>query len=233
MSKELEEIKNIVAIHFGALGFLNPSENEQILKDRDKVLNAINELKEIKESNPTKALECLEKLNDMFYLIKYRTTEGGNREEYEFYPSYTKEYSTIENYILKAQEKEKDKAFLKNLHNTKVKTPLVDIFNGLSWEKKFAYTEHIYYHWEEMKESLEEEIKTLKDEKETLESKTKKQEKVLKIIFEKNVDIHWIKNCTTLDGYNDVLEPWELALTQKEFDLLKNYYNGYKESQGE
>jgi hypothetical protein len=41
MDKEIEELKNIVVIHFGALGFLNPSENEQILKDRDKVLNAL------------------------------------------------------------------------------------------------------------------------------------------------------------------------------------------------
>ncbi len=66
MEKELEEIKNIVAIHFGALGFLNPSENEQILKDRDKVLNTINELKAIKEANPTEALECLKNNSELF-----------------------------------------------------------------------------------------------------------------------------------------------------------------------
>lgn len=56
MSKELEEIKSIVAIHFGALGFLNPSENEQILKDRDKVLNALTELQSIKEVDSSEAL---------------------------------------------------------------------------------------------------------------------------------------------------------------------------------
>jgi len=60
MSKELDEIKRIITIHFGALGFLNPSENEQILKDRDKVLNALNELKSIKEANPSEALKSFD-----------------------------------------------------------------------------------------------------------------------------------------------------------------------------
>lgn len=40
----------------------------------------------------------------MFYLNKYRTTDGGNKEEYEFYPRMTKEYEVIENFLLKAQE---------------------------------------------------------------------------------------------------------------------------------
>lgn len=44
MSKELEEIKSIITIHFGALGFYNPTMNDVILKDRDKVLNYLNEL---------------------------------------------------------------------------------------------------------------------------------------------------------------------------------------------
>lgn len=41
--------KDLVIVHFGALGFLNPAENEQILKDRDKVLKDLTALEIIKE----------------------------------------------------------------------------------------------------------------------------------------------------------------------------------------
>lgn len=88
MSKELEEIKCIVAVHFGALGFLNPIENEQILKDRDKVLNALTELQSIKEASPSEAMECLDRCYDQL------VSESDNELEFK----------TIKHYILKAQE---------------------------------------------------------------------------------------------------------------------------------
>lgn len=91
MKKEFESLKNIVIIHFGAIGFLNPSENEQILKDRDKVLDALDELKAIKEAKPSEALECLEKL-------PYTSQGYGNWKEY---------YNTIKQALLKTQEQEK------------------------------------------------------------------------------------------------------------------------------
>ena len=90
--KELEEIKCIVAIHFGALGFLNPSENEQILKDRDNVLNALNELKAIKESNPSEALKCLD---DLFSNVAHNTYS----EKYAL-----DDYKTVKQTLLKQQE---------------------------------------------------------------------------------------------------------------------------------
>lgn len=91
MSKELEEIKCIVAIHFGALGFLNPIENEQILKDRDKVLNALNELQSIKEANPSEALECLK------HIKKYYIPEPCSAKTYDC-------LETIKQALIKAQE---------------------------------------------------------------------------------------------------------------------------------
>ena len=145
----------------------------------------------------------------------------------------------IEQYILKAQEQEKDKVFLKNIHNTNVKVPLVNIFNGLSQEKRFAYTEHIYYHWEEMKESLETEIENIKTEKENLESKAKRQEKVLGIIKEKriNIDVFWNDFVDNGFVYNYYLERWykyqsidKTKLTEEEFDLLKRYFTNEKEN---
>lgn len=97
MEKAFEELKNIVAIHFGALGFLNPSENEQILKDRDKVLNALTELQAIKEAKPSEALEDLEFLGD---LSVYHDT--GNLFKLHF----KEEFDTIKQALQKEQEQD-------------------------------------------------------------------------------------------------------------------------------
>jgi len=94
MNRELEEIKSIVIIHFGALGFLNPSENEQILKDRDKVLNALTELQSLKEANPSEVLKCFEKLG------KYELKQ-------DFLVEDLIVYDTIKQTLIKAQENEK------------------------------------------------------------------------------------------------------------------------------
>lgn len=52
------------------------------------------------------------------------------------------------------------------------------------------------------------------------------QEKVLKILFEKNVDIEYLNKCNDVKVYN---VPWcdpRCYLTQEEFDTLKRYSNG-------
>lgn len=105
MEKEFKELKNIVAVHFGALGFLNPSENEQILKDRDKVLNALNELKQIKEAKPSEALDKLEGLG--FGLLNEDKSIISINGHY-----FKDAYNTIKNYILKAQKQEEENAEL-------------------------------------------------------------------------------------------------------------------------
>lgn len=64
MTKELEEIKSIVFVNFGALGFYNPTMNEEILKDRDKVLNYLTKFDAIDNANPSKALKELEEIEN-------------------------------------------------------------------------------------------------------------------------------------------------------------------------
>ena len=66
MSKEKEEIKMLVVTHFGALGFFNPRMNNEILKDRDKVLKFIDRLEAIETSNPSEALEALKKISEIY-----------------------------------------------------------------------------------------------------------------------------------------------------------------------
>ena len=49
--------------------------------------------------------------------------------------------------------------------------------------------------------------------------KAQEQEKVLKIIFEKGIDIGWLRQCKTVEEYNYHCEAKHL--TQEEFDTLK------------
>ena len=56
--------------------------------------------------------------------------------------------------------------------------------------------------------------------------KSQEQEKVLEILFEKNVDIIMIRMSETLDKYNRMIYKDNFnrkELTTKEFDLLKRY----------
>lgn len=107
LNKEFEEIKNIVAVHFGALGFLNPSENEQILKDRDKVLNALTELKQIKEAKPSEAMECLERVNPHLETDLDRGV-------------WNKQHNVIKQALLKAQELGKELADVEKVKSGKI-----------------------------------------------------------------------------------------------------------------
>ena len=77
---------------------------ERELQTLESIEQALKRLESIDNAKPSEALECLEKIDDRFYLIKYRTTDGGNKEEYEFCPSDTKEYDVIENFLLKAEK---------------------------------------------------------------------------------------------------------------------------------
>lgn len=184
MSKELEALEQIGAEKLA---------RGELIRNDDKlepyigiIKQALQRLESIDNAKPSEALKELELVENW---IRDRELESSNVIE----PSL----NIIKNYIIKTQETEKDKVFLKNLHNTNVKVPLVDIFNGLPREKRFAYTEHIYYHWEEMKESLEAEIKIIKTEKENLELKAQEQKKenellkeIIKSFFDGGCPLH-------------------------------------------
>ncbi len=53
--------------------------------------------------------------------------------------------------------------------------------------------------------------------------KAQEQEKVLKIIFEKNVNIIILKLAENVDEYNERMLANSLMLTQEEFDLIRRY----------
>ena len=112
MSKELEALEPSVLLKFvdGLLKRYEGKTDYNIYITKEWLLEikqALQRLEAIDNANPSEALKCLEEIDDMFYLNKYRTTENGNHEEYEFYPHNTKEYDIIEQALLKAQEQEK------------------------------------------------------------------------------------------------------------------------------
>ena len=56
--------------------------------------------------------------------------------------------------------------------------------------------------------------------------KSQEQEKVLEIIFEKKVDIIYLKDSNNVDEYNSHFGCVVCKLTKEEFDLLKRWTNG-------
>lgn len=77
---------------------------EELKVTYDKIKPYLPDSESIVIDEGDEALECLSKLDSTFYLTKYRTTEGGTREEYEFYPSYTNEYYTIEHALQRLKQ---------------------------------------------------------------------------------------------------------------------------------
>lgn len=126
------------------------------------VRQALQRLEQIDDANLNEALEDLAFIKEKFAYLEYNC---------ENFNVPKKELVNIEQSLLKAQEQEKEKLLFKNIHNTKVKTPLVSIFNGLSKEERYKFTEHLYYNWEEMKEALEEQNKQLVEENIELKKK--------------------------------------------------------------
>lgn len=130
------------------------------------VKQALNRLEAIDDANPNEALKDLEILKSH---ISARDMLGETNKKIALDIC-----NDVEKALLKYQELEKEKLLFKNIHNTKVKTPLVSIFEGLSKDERFKFTEHLYYHWEGMKEALEEQNEQLTKENIELKKKLNK-----------------------------------------------------------
>lgn len=100
LGTEKDEQSAVIILHYDGIDHIIYETHD---KEQIETLNKIKQQEAFDNTNPSEAMDCLEKIDSMFYLNKYRTTEGGTREEYEFYPSYTKEYDTVKQYILKTQ----------------------------------------------------------------------------------------------------------------------------------
>lgn len=202
MSKEQESFDRIKL-------FIDHMNDDFDSEDVSAVDNALERLEEIDNADPSEAIKYME------FICKILKEKGIDVKWV-----FKEDYTTIIHALLKAQEQEKEKLFFKNIHNTKVKAPLVSIFEGLSKEERHKFTEHLYYHWEEMKEALEDKNNEL--EKENIE--LKKHAMAWDIVKEKNVDLRTLKACFKvecgLQEYNKH-QYKENELTEKEFNILK------------
>ena len=103
MNRELEALERLAMpdeIHIKECKKLGIS----LTEDFDTVEQALLELQSIKETNPSEALECLEKVKG------YRT---GGIISFEVFLEDTEEYNTIKQALLKVQEQEKENELLK------------------------------------------------------------------------------------------------------------------------
>ena len=100
LGTEKDEQCAVIILHYDGIDYIIYKTHD---KEQIEALNKIKQQESINNANHSEAMDCLEKIDSMFYLNKYRTTEGGTREEYEFYPCYTDEYDAVKQYILKTQ----------------------------------------------------------------------------------------------------------------------------------
>jgi hypothetical protein len=100
LGTEKDEQCAVIILHYDGIDHIIYETHD---KEQIEALNKIKQQESIDNTNHSEAMDCLGKIDSMFYLNKYRTTEGGNREEYEFYPCDTEAYDTVKQYILKTQ----------------------------------------------------------------------------------------------------------------------------------
>ena len=208
MSKEYIEAFGNITLHTeyandGSYDCLNFEDDCKLVDE------ALERLEQIDNADPSEAIKHME------FICKILKEKGIDVKWV-----FKEDYNTINKALFKAQTQEKEKLFFKNIHNTKVKTPLVSIFEGLSQDERHKFIEHLYYHWEEMKEALEDKNEELV--KENIE--LKKHAMAWDIVKEKNVDLRALKACFKveygLQEYNKH-QYKENELTEKEFNILK------------
>ena len=193
------------------------SDYEKVKNAHKTVEDALKRLEALDNAEPSEALKCLEYIKSQSPICY-----DNDGKFYEF----EKEFDTIKQALM-------ERIVWKHIHNTKVKIPLCDVFNNpvpLSKEERHKYIEHIYYHWEEMKESLEDKIASLQEELKQALIKAEKEHKVLEIIKNKpQAELSCIQlgKIKTYEEYLEYTSVWELDLygdmvyEEEEFDLLK------------
>lgn len=158
MSKEFECLDRI-----DKRNYLTEREHKEFLGVVEK---ALTEYEAIKNAEPSKALKDVEELKELVEMNK----------KMKYKNIFTFNLDIIKQALI-------ERIVWKNIHNTKVKIPLCDVFNNptlLSKEERYKYIEHIYYHWEEMKEALEDKNSELEKENAELKAKAQEPKKYLK-----------------------------------------------------
>ena len=221
-SKEIEKITAIIDEYISASKtpkhYLDLSA-EDTLKELMIIKGVLTELQQIKSAELTKALECLEGLKNNIQEEIAWQWKGYARCKEETH-KYDDDFNAIKQALIQ-------KITWKHIHNTKVKVPLIQIFNGKTQEERHQIIEDIYYTWEEKKEKLEDKITSLENENKFLKVQKSNAERCWEIVVKKNVDILELRICiehhndkVALKLYNSkIRKDWQL--NEEEFDKLK------------
>lgn len=166
----------------------------EFAEDLDTIKQALTELQTIKNAKPSKVMECFKRV--------WNDINAHNDYRQDF-----NDLKNIENYILKAQEQEKLKVYI---------CEMFGLDNLFPYNDTKAILKELEEYMNRKNQLWVDFMKTSKELKE--------QEKVLSIIFEKNVDIIMIRMSETLDKYNLMIYKGNFCrkeITQEEFNLLK------------
>ena len=127
---------------------------------------------------------------------------------------------------LKEEIKRLDSQY-KNIHNTKVKVPLCNIFSGLPQHEREKIIEDIYYSHTEQVEKLQTQNMELEEKYANMDIKAERFKKFAQIVIKKNVDIFALKHAhklhtieQSLENYNTYKNDNEDELNQFEFGFL-------------
>lgn len=124
---------------------------------------------------------------------------------------------------LKEEIKRLDSQY-KNIHNTKVKFPLCNIFSGLPQHEREKIIEDIYYSHTEQVEKLQNKNMELEEKYADTDIKAKRYEKFAQIVIKKNVDIFALKHAHKLDTIEQSLENYNTYKNDNEDELNQFEY---------
>lgn len=132
-------------------------------------------------------------------------------EDLDLYDLHSEDFKTIKNALNQAE----DINDLKHIRTTKVKEPLCVVFQRLGFDKntRYAYIEHIYYSYQEMKETLEKQLEDIKKQAEENENELNELREFVKVlckmkIVDSNHKIYGI-NETDIELIKKVVEKYD------------------------
>lgn len=234
MSKELEYIENLYNNMYEATKYLEENKDNidtsetnqsvaEILEQQNEGLEivysikqALLELKAIKEANPSKAMECLERIDNTLCLnnIKGKLEFGIDTEEHidcDSVIGMTEDLESIKQSLLKAQEQE----------NT-------GVVGGRTFGKEIIYLKQSIEQYNDkpifyVSRTYGNKYIVPQKQLDDLTNENAEYKKVLKLVFDRKVDIYHLSKSKTVEDYNSIWDYSTYCLTQEEFDLLKRW----------
>lgn len=212
MSKELEALKRMeyfVNETMGIKAFKQSGWHIEGTDDYELVKEGLQRLEAIDNANPSEALE-------MLYGLKNGLVVGDKSILAISMGYFDKAYTTIKQALLKGQEQEKELADVEEVKSGKT---IIYIGKDLIMMNKAKYNEYV-------------EIKREPVSKRILQAKCEEQEKVLKIIKERHIDILSLEECIEREKMGNVASALEYynenyafnrscELTKEELEVLK------------